>query len=134
MGGLCPPCASSEIGQHLIQFGGVDLTVHPAGTVRGHLPPHQLQAGDEGIIAVVFAGDVVGCLIVLNPEGNVPGLPVCPAVVGCGAHRCRVNWNQYRGSEGGLWGGGVPPLQPSSECQQAVDLPLIHGRDAVGAS
>jgi len=28
----------------------------------------------------------------------------------------------------------VPPLQPSSECQQAVDLPLVNGRDAVGAS
>jgi hypothetical protein len=88
LGGLegeqSPPCASSEIGQHLIQGGGVDGGIHPAGTVRRHLPPPILQAGDEGIVAIITLGNVIECLIILNPEGDVPGLPVCPSVEGLG--------------------------------------------------
>jgi hypothetical protein len=84
LGGLegeqSPPCASSEIGQHRIDLQSVDLGVIPAATVRRHLPPPILQAGDEGIVAIITLGNVIECLIILNPEGDVPGLPVCPTV------------------------------------------------------
>jgi len=65
-----------EVRQHFIQGSGVDRAIHPAGTVRGHLPPHHLQAGDQAIVGVVTLGDLVGRLIILNPEGDVPGCPV----------------------------------------------------------
>jgi len=73
---------SSEIGQHLIQGGGVDLAVHPAGTVGGHLPEPMLQIRDESIVAVKLAGERIVGIVVLQPQGDVPGLPVCPSVVG----------------------------------------------------
>jgi len=79
----------SQVRQHFIQGSGVDRAVHPAGTVRGHLPPHHLQAGDEAIVGVVTLGDLVGRLIVADPEGDVPGCPVCPSVEsGCGHVVC----------------------------------------------
>jgi hypothetical protein len=97
-----PPCASSEIGQHLIQGGGVDGGIHPAGTVRRHLSPPILQAGDEGIVAIITLGNVIECLIVLQPQGNIPGCPVCPLVVGLG------------GGGGGVHGGGLNCAYPTA--------------------
>jgi len=81
-GGRRPPVDSSEIVQHLVQFVGVDLSVHPTGTVWGHLPPQHLKVGNESVVAGELLSEVVGPLIVLNPQGDVPGLPVCPSVVG----------------------------------------------------
>jgi hypothetical protein len=74
----------SQVRQHLIQGIGVDPAIHPAGTVRGHLTELRLQTGDEAIIGVVTTGDAVQSVIVLQPQGDVPGLPVCPSVVGFG--------------------------------------------------
>jgi len=76
----------SQILQHLIQSVGVDRGIHPAGTVRGHLTKLGFQAGDEAIIGIILAGDVVQVLIVAQPQGDIPGLPVCPSVVGCCGH------------------------------------------------
>jgi len=81
----------SEVRQHFIQGIGVDRAIHPAGTVGGHLPPHHLQARDEAVIGIITLGDLVGRLIVADPQGDIPGLPVCPTVVGSGAHRFRLN-------------------------------------------
>jgi len=73
---------SSEIVQHLVQFLLVDLAVHPAGTVWGHLTPQHLKVGNECVVAVELLSEVIGPLIVLDPQGDVPSLPVCPTVVG----------------------------------------------------
>ena len=32
------------------------------------------------IVGVVFLGDLVGRLVILNPEGDIPGLPIFPTV------------------------------------------------------
>jgi hypothetical protein len=86
-----PPVDGSEIGQHLIQGSGVDRRIHPAGAVRGHLPKDALKAGDQAIVGIILTGDLVVSIIVLQPQGDVPGLPVCPSVEGVGAHRFRLN-------------------------------------------
>ena len=82
-GGAAVPIGS-EVGQHLIQGVGVDHGIHPASTVRGHGSELRLQAGDEGIVSVILAGDLVKVLIVAQPQGDIPGCPVCPTVVGFG--------------------------------------------------
>lgn len=70
----------SKVDQHVIQRVGVDGGIHPAGTVRRHLPPQHLQTGDQGIVAIILAGDAIGLFIILNPQGNIPGCPVLPTV------------------------------------------------------
>ena len=79
----------SQVCQHLIQGSSVDRAIHPAGTVGRHLPPHHLQTGNQAIVGVITLGNLVGRLIVLDPQGDVPGCPVCPTVVGgvFGDHR-----------------------------------------------
>lgn len=72
----------SEILEHLIQLIGVDASIHPTHTVRGHLPEAVFQARDEGVVGAVVLGDGVHRFIVLQPEGDVPGLVICPTVEG----------------------------------------------------
>ena len=72
----------SEILEHLIQFIGVDASIHPTHTVRGHLPEAVFQTRDQSVVGAVVLGDGVHRLIVLQPEGDVPGLIVCPTVEG----------------------------------------------------
>ena len=79
----------SQVLHHLIDLHAVDGRIIPAATVWGlfaaALPEHHHQVL---IGAALFSGAVEG-LIVLNPEGNVPGLPVRPSVeggFGCGCH------------------------------------------------
>jgi hypothetical protein len=74
----------SQVLQHLIQGSGVDGGIHPASTVRGHLTELRLQAGNQAIIGVVTTGDAVQKVIILQPQGDIPGCPVCPTVVGFG--------------------------------------------------
>jgi len=84
-GGAGPPEVDGlEIGQHLIQGVGVDGRVHPASAVRGHGSELRFQAGNESIIRVVLAGDLVEVLIVAQPQGDIPGCPICPTVEGFG--------------------------------------------------
>ena len=68
--------------EHLIHLIGVDASIHPTHTVRGHLPEAVFQARDQGIERAVVLGDGVHRFIVLQPQGNVPGLIVCPTVEG----------------------------------------------------
>ena len=84
--------ASSEFLQHLIHLGGVDPSIHPTGAVRGHLPEAIFQGRDQGIVGDplpeascllnVGNGDTVHALIVVDPQGGIPGLVVCPTVEG----------------------------------------------------
>ena len=70
--------------EHLIHLISVDASIHPTHTVRGHLPEVHLKGRDEMIVtAVTFdASETVHALIVVDPEGHVPGLIVCPSVEG----------------------------------------------------
>ena len=77
-----------EVDHHFTDRLSVNLEVVPAATVWGlfaaTLPEH-LQQGS--IRTPTLAGSSIKTLIILNPEGNVPGLPVCPTVIGVGGHR-----------------------------------------------
>ena len=83
---------SGEFCQHLIHLVSVDASIHPPHTVRGHLPEVVFQGGDEVVeldrlleascLINVGNGETVHCLIVLQPEGGVPGFVVCPTVEG----------------------------------------------------
>ena len=70
--------------EHLIHLIGVDASIHPTHTVRGHLPEVHLKGGDEVVVSAVTidASETVHALIVVDPEGDIPGLIVCPTVEG----------------------------------------------------
>ena len=84
--------ASGEFLQHLIHLVSVDPSIHPAGAVRGHLPEAIFQGRDQGIVGDPLSeascllnvgnGDTVHALIVVDPQGGIPGLVVCPTVEG----------------------------------------------------
>jgi len=122
-GQRCPRCASSEIGQHVIQFVGVDLSVHPTGAVWGHLPPQHLQVGNQCVVAVEPLSEVVGRLVILNPEGDVPGLPVCPSVEG-GHGSVRLVDGFSMAPLGGVWGSWWTVPQLSQDLQVVQDLAI----------
>jgi hypothetical protein len=116
--GCVPPVRLSQVRQHLIQCSGVDRGVHPAGTVRGYLTELVLQAGNQAIVGVVTLGDLIKVLIVAQPQGDVPGRPVCPSVV-IGALRNHggecLHWSfvccVYCRGSGGSEAGGVDGFQ-----------------------
>jgi hypothetical protein len=97
-----PPCASSEIGQHRIDLQSVDLGVIPAATVRGFLAATFPEQHQQILVVAAGLGGIVERLIILNPEGDVPGLPVCPSVEGLG------------GGGGGVHGGGLNCAHPTA--------------------
>ena len=80
----------SHFVQHLIHLCCVDPSIHPTGAVRGHLPEAIFQGRDQGIVGDplteascllnVGEGGSVHALIVVDPEGGIPGLVVCPTV------------------------------------------------------
>ena len=117
-GGSLPPVDTSAIGaevfEHLVHLIGVDLGVHPAHTVRGDLREFKFETRDQGIVTTVTidASGAIDCLLVLDPEGDIPGLVVCPTVEGLtlGDHgfeclHCLVVWyvDSIRGQRRGLW-------------------------------
>ena len=77
---MIPPWSSSEIVHHLADLQSVDGRVIPAATVRGLLAATLPELGDQVLVMAAAPRHVIESLIVLNPEGNVPGLPVCPTV------------------------------------------------------
>ena len=116
-GDTLPPVDTSVIGtevfEHLIHLIGVDLGIHPPHTVRGDLGEFQFETRDQGIVTTVpiDASSAVDCLLVLDPEGDIPGLVVCPTVEGLtlGDHgfeclHCLVVWyvDSIRGQRRGL--------------------------------
>jgi len=76
----------SEVAHHVVDLQSVDRGVIPAATVGGlfaaTLPEHRHQV----LIGAAGLSGIVEGLIVLNPEGNVPGLPVCPTVESGSGH------------------------------------------------
>jgi len=75
---------SSEIGDQFGNRFGIDLKVVPAAPVWGLSRSTLPQQRQKVSIGAALAGSMVESLIILNPEGNVPGFPVCPPVVGFG--------------------------------------------------
>jgi len=74
----------------------------PLGHAAHELGPGVLRSSERH----TRFGGIVEELIVLNPEGSVPGFVVCPTVVG-GHGSVRLVWNQYKGSAGDQVGGSV---------------------------
>jgi len=72
----------SEIVHHLTDLQSVDGRVIPAATVRSLLAATLPELGNQVLIVAAAAGSMVEGLIILNPQGDVPGLPVCPSVEG----------------------------------------------------
>ena len=79
-GGLCPPCATLQIAHHGADFQSIDGGVIPAATVRRLLAATIPEQRHQLLIVAAGLGGIVERLIVANPEGDVPGLPVCPSV------------------------------------------------------
>ena len=82
--------------QHLCLIDGRIVPLHPISSLPQH--PTNLpisHATDEflpgGLIGAAVLntclGSIVEELIVSDPEGSIPGLVVCPTVVGVGGHR-----------------------------------------------
>ena len=86
-----PVCTSSEIGHHGADLQSVDRGVIPAATVRGLPAATIVEHCHQVLIGAAAAGSIIEGLIILNPEGNVPGLPVCPTVESGIGHRCRLS-------------------------------------------
>ena len=101
-----------EVVHHVVDLQSVDRGVIPAATVRGllaaALPEHCHQVLIGAAATCQAAGSIIEGLIILNPEGHVPGLPVCPSVESGSGHRFRSVW--YVRILQGQGGGLVPPL------------------------
>ena len=78
----------SEFAEHLIHFVAVDRWIIPPQTVAVGFA-ERLKVGNEAVISAVpiDAGGTVEALIVSDPEGSAPGLPICPSV-----HRVAPVW------------------------------------------
>ena len=102
-GALLPPCASLEIVHHGDDLPSIDGGMIPGDAVTSlskvatDLSVH--HTADElfpRVLIIATVGHTRSCgvveeLIILDPEGSIPGFVVCPTVVGSGAHRCCVN-------------------------------------------
>jgi len=95
---------SSEIGHHLNHGIGIDGRIVPLDPI-GSLPQHPTNlpishATDEldpgGLIGAAVLNtclsSVVEELIVADPKGSIPGLVICPTVVGVAGHGGEVVW------------------------------------------
>jgi hypothetical protein len=81
-----------EVVHHVVDLQSVDRGVIPAATVRGLLAAALPEHCHQVLIGATAAGSIIEGLIILNPEGHVPGLPVCPSVEGGSGHRFRSVW------------------------------------------
>lgn len=93
-GGTVPPCASSEVGQHFVHLIGIDGDAIPCHTVTSlpehppdltlHHAAHELIPRGLILSTILHTchSSVVEEIIILNPQGSVPGFVGCPTVVG----------------------------------------------------
>jgi len=88
-----PDVDGSEFVHHGVDLQSIDGRVIPAATVRGLLAAAVTEHHHQVLIGATTACQaaclIVQTLIVADPQGDIPGLPVCPTVeggVGCGAH------------------------------------------------
>ena len=79
-GHRCPLVDSLEIGHHSADLQTIDLRIIPAAAVWGLLRSTIPQQTHQLLVVVTAASGIVERLIVANPEGDIPGLPVCPSV------------------------------------------------------
>ena len=89
-GDALPPVDSSHFVQHLIHLVCVDPSIHPTDAILSHLPEVVFEGRDQGIIGDplpeascllnVGKGDTVHRFVVVDPQGGIPGLVVCPTV------------------------------------------------------
>ena len=74
----------SEVCHHFVDLQSVNGRIIPAATVGGLFAATVTEHGNQVLIGTTEACQaaclIVQTLIVLNPEGHVPGLPVCPSV------------------------------------------------------
>ena len=69
------------------------LPQHPSDLTIGHATDEFLPGGLIGAAVLnTCLGSVVEEFIIADPKGNVPGLVICPTVVGAGGHGREVVW------------------------------------------
>ena len=76
----CPPCATLQIGHHGADLQSVDGRIIPAAPVGGLFRTTLPEQRHQLLVVATAAGSIVEPLIVANPQGDIPGLPVCPSV------------------------------------------------------
>ena len=77
---------TSEFVQHLLHLIIVDGRVVVGETVARLRDTMEHQQVDAVLPRVGTASDAVEHLIILQPQGGIPGLPVCPSVEGRVSH------------------------------------------------
>ena len=82
---------TSKVLQEFLHFGGVDVGAVVCQTVTRFRDTMEHQQVDAILPGVGTAGDVVQELIVCQPQGRIPGLPVCPSVEGGVGHGVCLN-------------------------------------------
>jgi len=87
----------SEVRHHLIDFDAVDRGVIPAHPVAGLFAAALIEQRHQVLIGAALFSGTIQTLIVLNPEGDVPGFVICPTVVG-GVGGEVVDGGAHRGS------------------------------------
>ena len=79
--GHCRPLVdSSKFVQHLLHLCRVDVWGVVGETVARLRDTMEHQQVDAVLPGIGTASDVVEELIILQPQGRIPGLPVCPSV------------------------------------------------------
>jgi len=126
---LCPPCATLEFGHHFGDRFGIDLKVIPAAPVWGLSGSTLPQQRQKVSIGAALASGSIETLVILNPEGNVPGLPVCPTVVGfglgSGGGRHRVGFVWFLSILQHGRGHPCPPLCQLPDCHHTMGVPSL---------
>ena len=77
---------ASEFVQHLLHLIVVDGGMIVGETVARLCDTMEHQQVDAVLPRVGTASDAVEELVILQPEGGIPGLPVCPSVEGRVGH------------------------------------------------
>ena len=95
---------SGEFLQHLVHLVGVDPSIHPASAVWGHLAEVVFQRRDQIVVAdlltettcLLNVGDseTVHGLVVVDPQGGIPGFVVGPSVE-CGGSGHLISFVWY---------------------------------------
>ena len=84
--GVPPLVDASEFVQHLLHLVIVDGRVVVGETVARLRDTMEHQQVDAVLPRVGTASDAVEELVILQPQGRIPGLPVCPSVEGRVGH------------------------------------------------
>ncbi len=80
-GHLNPPCATSKIGHHSINCQSVDLRVIPTATITGLSASTFPEKLNQLLIrSHIILSSIVDALIILNPQSNIPSLPIRPTI------------------------------------------------------